>query len=117
MCKRRERVEVTANFTDKVSEQGLGVATGLAAKTSDEIDICLLSARLFRVRERQLGPSFASEVINTLGQAAATAIGEFESPFEVNVTPPELLVDSLDVLSQGSTLEQRSERKLPHPCS
>ena len=79
----------------------------MVSNTSDELDICLVSVRLFSVKEKQLDPSFDSDEINTLGQAVATTLGEFESPFEVNVT--ELLVDSLDVLSQGSTLEQRSD--------
>jgi len=48
---------VSANFTGEVCGQGLG----MDAKTSDELDICLLSARLFPVREKQFGPSFAAD--------------------------------------------------------
>jgi hypothetical protein len=48
---------VVADLTDEVSEQSLGVT----ADERDELDINLLRARLFAMRDKHLGTSFVSD--------------------------------------------------------
>jgi hypothetical protein len=47
---------VAADLTAEVREQGLGVT----ADARHELDICLLRARLFAMRDKQLGTSLAA---------------------------------------------------------
>jgi len=47
---------VTADLTAEVR-----VGVGVTADARDELDICLLSARLFAMRDKQLGTSLAAD--------------------------------------------------------